>query len=65
MKLKDHLKLEGISYEDFADTIEVSVRSVYRYTNGEVIPLPDAMEKIYFATKGSVSPNDFFDFNNI
>jgi len=65
MKLKDYLKLEEISYDDFATTIEVSSRSVYRYINGEVIPLPDALEKIYFATNGSVSPNDFFSFNNI
>tara|TARA_R110000782_G_C14752817_1_gene407371 strand:- start:328 stop:525 length:198 start_codon:yes stop_codon:yes gene_type:complete len=65
MKLKDYLNLEEISYNDFAETINVSSRTVYRYVNGEVIPLPDAIESIYYATKGSVSPNDFFSFNNI
>lgn len=65
MRLKDYLTIEKISYDDFADTIGVSSRSVYRYINGEVIPLPNALEQIYFATNGSVSPNDFFSFNNI
>lgn len=62
MKLKDYLKTNGRTYEQFAQAIRVSPVSVYRYASGRQLPDRDVLPRIYAATDGAVTPNDFFDF---
>lgn len=60
MKLTDWLKLQGLSNDEFAAMIDTTATSVYRYAEGLRIPNEETMGKIYTATKGAVTPNDFY-----
>lgn len=61
MKLRDWLAREDISFREFGDRIDRTAEAVRRYANDERIPERETMTRIFRATVGSVSANDFFD----
>ena len=61
MKLAKWLKRHKLNPTKFAKMIGRHQPTIYRYVNGERIPEPDIMQEIYSATRGEVSPNDFYD----
>lgn len=63
MQLRDYIQDKGITYADFAEQIGVTKTSVYRYVAGLTRPANDVLPKIKEATKGLVTPNDFFALN--
>lgn len=60
MKLRKYLKLNKISQTEFALLIGVSAQAISAFCLGTRIPRPDVMQKIFLATGGAVTPNDFF-----
>jgi DNA-binding transcriptional regulator YdaS (Cro superfamily) len=65
MKLSTYLSEYGISQRAFAKEIGESPQNIGRYVNGERIKIdPDTMMKIYKATKGQVTANDFYGLPN-
>lgn len=60
MKLADYLILHAITPTEFAKRIGKPQPTVSRYVNGERIPEPEMMALIVEATKGQVTPNDFY-----
>lgn len=60
MKLIDYLALQSIKQNEFADIIGEKAVCVSRYCLGTRIPRPNVMQKIFLATGGAVTPNDFF-----
>lgn len=61
MKIRAYLKLNKITQSEFADIIGASPQAISCFCLGTRIPRPDVMRKIFDATNGAVSPNDFFD----
>lgn len=61
MKLQNYLALNAVKQKDFAARIGENQTCVNRYCLGQRIPRPDVMRKIFDATNGAVTPNDFFD----
>ncbi len=65
MKLSKWLTANRTSNRDFATRIGVAPTTVRRYLGGDMPwgRLPDraSMVSIYVATRGEVTPNDFFD----
>lgn len=59
MLLKEYLKSNNISKEDFALNMGVSYASVSSWTYGDRFPRPLALKKIYEHTNGQVTANDF------
>ncbi|MEM1353895.1 MAG: helix-turn-helix transcriptional regulator [Planctomycetota bacterium] len=59
MKLSDYLVTQQLGPAAFARQIGVGRMSVHRYISGERFPRPDVLERIYEATQGQVTPNDF------
>lgn len=64
MKLKDWLDREEISNATFAAKIERTSEAVRRYASGERVPDKETMPKIFDATGGAVTANDFFDLGS-
>jgi len=60
MKLADYLFERNISTAEFALKINATQAAVSRYATGKRIPGPDIMSRIFAATSGAVSPNDFY-----
>ncbi len=60
MKIKDYLKLFGISNLDFSKDLGISNVSLSRYISGERFPERNILQKIYQITDGLVDANDFF-----
>ncbi len=60
MKLGDYLAQNAVKQKDFAARIGEGQTCVNRYCLGQRIPRPDVMRKIFAATNGAVTPNDFF-----
>ena len=63
MKLSDYLEAEGISQGEFATKAGVSHTAVSRALSGDRLPGRNVMERIFRATGGRVTPNDFFNLN--
>ena len=61
MNLPSFLLKRQISQAKFAEIIAESPQTVSRYVNGTRIPEPSIMQKIYTATDGLVTANDFYD----
>lgn len=59
MKLKDFLKEENITQEEFAEKVGTAQGNVSRWCNGDA-PRSDMMSKILLATQGKVTANDFY-----
>jgi transcriptional regulator with XRE-family HTH domain len=60
MTLKDYLAQAGNTATKLAETTGVSVSTITRAAEGRTMPTRDLMEKIFKATGGTVTPNDFF-----
>lgn len=61
MKLDLWLKENGLRERDFAQRINRSQATVNRYRLGKRYPRPVDLERIFVATGGNVTPNDFSD----
>ena len=65
MKLKEWIKEEGLSCSEAARRFGIMninpATNVWSYCNGQRIPRPKEMIKIYKATNKKVQPNDFYD----
>jgi len=59
MTLAAYLEKRGLTRADFARLIGVRHLTVTRYVRGEQIPEPEYLRRIYRATDGMVTPNDF------
>jgi len=59
MKLNTWLRLSGTTLTSFAERIGVKRGLAYKYAKENVIPRRDVMTKIFIATFGQVSVNDF------
>ena len=59
------IKTNGISARRFARAIRVSEFTGGRYRRREQTPRPSVMVRIYRATQGPVTPNDFYDLPEI
>lgn len=60
MQLSEYLSINQKTQASFAREIEEKPQNVGRYVKGERIPEEDAMRKIYSATNGMVTANDFY-----
>jgi predicted transcriptional regulator len=61
MKLLQYIDDRGLAVADFADAIQVTPQTVYRYLSGERTPRGKMMRRIIQATKGAVQPVDFLE----
>lgn len=59
MQLADYLKANGISDEDFGQSIGVTRQAVHRYKTFDRFPERPVLTKIVEVTGGDVTPNDF------
>lgn len=59
MTLKEYLKSNKISREDFAKEIGASYGSVIKWTYGGRFPRPQTLQKIHELTNGKVTAYDF------
>jgi hypothetical protein len=59
MQLADYLKTNGISDEDFGHAIGVTRQAVHRYKTFGRFPERPVLSKIFEATGGVVTANDF------
>lgn len=59
MRLGDWLKAKNKNASEFAPLIGVGVSAVTRYVNGDRVPRPEIMVKIFEETGGAVTANDF------
>jgi transcriptional regulator with XRE-family HTH domain len=59
MQLAIYLEQNNISDSDFADQIGVERQAVYRYRSGQRFPEKTILHKIFEATNGAVTANDF------
>lgn len=60
MKLNDYLKKHKIRRADFAADLNVTPEAVRLWTLDRRMPKPDMMRLIGKATKGKVTPMDFY-----
>lgn len=60
MRLKEYLKVNDLTYADFASRLGVTEGAVRYWASGERLPNRAAMAKIVKATNGDVMPNDFY-----
>lgn len=64
MLLSSYLIQNKISYSKFAKLISASGKSIVcKYAKGKHIPRPNVQHKIFLATNGAVTPNDFITQN--
>ena len=61
MKLQIWMKIFEVTTKEAARLFKVSHTSIYHYIYLGVIPKPKVMQRIYRATNGMVSANDFND----
>jgi len=60
LKLKTYLNDNFIRLAPFSAETGISIHTLGKYKNGRRIPRPEHAQKIYDATKGQVTPNDFY-----
>ena len=64
MLLSSYLTKNKISYSKFAQLISASGKSIIcKYAKGKHIPRAEIQHKIFLATNGAVTPNDFIAQN--
>lgn len=61
MKLAHWMKREKLTDQAMGDRIGRSHSVVQRYRNGQRIPGPISMVRIFVESNGEVQPNDFYD----
>ncbi len=59
MKLASWLDINRLSDAEFARRVGVPRQTIGRYKLGERFPKPNLLNKIYKATEGQVTANDF------
>lgn len=59
MMLADYLKANNLSEAIFAEMIDTSQPTVHRLKHGNSWPGREVAERIFVATGGAVTPNDF------
>jgi transcriptional regulator with XRE-family HTH domain len=64
MKLAAYLELRNMRDADFAALVGVSVSAVQFWRTGGRMPRKAQMQKIFEATAGAVTPNDFLPFRS-
>ncbi|WP_341790143.1 helix-turn-helix transcriptional regulator [Rickettsia endosymbiont of Polydrusus tereticollis] len=62
MKLEEWMYITGTSPSKMAESIGVSQSYIHKYLHEKTIPRVAIMKRIYIATSGLVTPNDFYDF---
>ena len=68
MQLSTFLQVAGISRTEFARRLGVKYTTVYRWmTEGPErrVPDPESMRRIFAASSGAVTANDFYDLGAI
>lgn len=60
MTLREYLADNGLTETDFAELIGVDQSTVHRLRTKGQVPSKPVMERIFDATKGEVTANDFF-----
>lgn len=60
MTLKEYLKSNHLTPDEFAKIIGLSRGGVLKWMTGERFPRPVVLQKIYEVTNGEVTPNDFW-----
>lgn len=61
MILRAYLTAQKKRVDDFAAEIDVSRGAVLKWISGERYPRYDYLQRIYEATQGAVTANDFYD----
>lgn len=61
MKLRTYLGIKGLSQRAFAKRLDVKPITVWRWCHGHRLPDRASMQRIFEATGGQVSANDFYD----
>ena len=59
MKLAKYLSLSGLREAEFASRIGMSAKAVRHWVIGDRTPRQEQMQKIFSASEGAVTPNDF------
>lgn len=59
--LKNFLGKNNLTVSDLASRLGVSYAAAYRYVSGARIPSAEMMTRLYEATGGAVTPNDFYN----
>lgn len=60
MTLTDYLQRSGTTLAQLADQLGCNRGMLSRIARGRQIPRPDLMRRIYDATQGAVTANDFY-----
>lgn len=61
MKLQIWMKIFKVTTQEAARLFKVSHTSIYHYLYEGVMPKLKVMQRIFLATRGMVSANDFYD----
>lgn len=61
MRLQTYLKLRELTDAQFAAMVGRDRSTVTKWRNGKIWPDGAAMRRIFEATAGAVTPNDFMD----
>ena len=59
MQLQEYLKTNNLTNSQFVELIKITQPSLSRWLNGTRDPNIKMMKRIYRATNGQVTPNDF------
>lgn len=62
MKLGEWMDITETSPSEMAVKIRVSQSHIHKYLHEKTITRTPIMKRIYIATSGFVTPNDFYDF---
>lgn len=65
MHLSTYLCVNEITQTQLAKACGVSVNSANRWVNGQHVPAPEMMVRIYVWTNGQVRPDDFYDLPDL
>lgn len=63
MKLSIWMEVNNLRTCKVARLFKVSPAHIYKYLYEKTIPRPKVMERIFLATYGVVTPNDFYEIN--
>lgn len=62
MLLQHYMTKKNLTISQFAGMIGATDMAVRNYLGGKRIPAPELMFRIYEATKGKVTANDFYNY---
>jgi transcriptional regulator with XRE-family HTH domain len=61
MRLRDWIAAQELSFAELGRSIGVTTSEARRFALGERTPRQPTMHRIYLATAGQVTPNDFYN----